>query len=167
MNVLFVCHANTSRSIMAEHLLQQMVADRGLAGSIRVFSAGVAPYARDGALISLDTRFALRDHGLEPLGDKVSTDLKRNLHLLEDAGLVLAMTAEQKAIVERMPLAAGKPLYTLREFAGDGELDIADPASRDESVFRQTCAIIKDALERPMPRLLELATGPPRSATRP
>ena len=142
---------------MAEHLLQQMVADRGLADRIKVFSAGVAPYARDGALISLDTRFALRDHGLEPLDAKTSTDLKRNLHLLEDADLVLAMTAEQKAIVERMPLADGKAIYTLREFAGDGELDIADPASRDEGFFRQTCAVIKDALERGMPRLLELA----------
>jgi len=158
MNVLFVCHANTSRSIMAEHLLRQMVAARGLAESIRVHSAGVAPYARDGALISLDTRFALRDHGLEPLDDKTSTDLKRNLHLLEDADLVLAMTAEQKAIVERMPLAVGKPIFTLREFAGDSEVDIADPASRDESFFRQTCALIKDALERSFTKLAALAS---------
>jgi len=157
MNVLFVCHANTSRSIMAEHLLRQMVADRGLADDIRVHSAGVAPYARDGALVSLDTRFALRDHGLEPLDDKTSTDLKRNLHLLEDADLVLAMTAEQKMIVQQMPLASEKAVYTLREFAGDRELDIADPASRDEGFFRQTCAIIKDALERSFPKLAALA----------
>jgi protein-tyrosine phosphatase len=157
MNVLFVCHANTSRSIMAEHLLQQMVVERGLGEKIRVYSAGVAPYARDGALISLDTRFALRDHGLEPVDDKTSTDLKRNLHLLEDADLVLAMTAEQKAIVARMPLAATKAIYTLREFAGDRDLDIADPASRDESFFRQTCALIKDALERSFPKLAALA----------
>jgi protein-tyrosine phosphatase len=157
MNVLFVCHANTSRSIMAEHLLRQMVAERGLEEKIRVHSAGVAPYARDGALISLDTRFALRDHGLEPLDAKTSTDLKRNLHLLEEADLVLAMTAEQKDIVARMPLAVGKPVYTLREFAGDAELDIADPASRDESFFRNTCALIKDALERSFSRLIALA----------
>ena len=157
MNVLFVCHANTSRSIMAEHLLRQMVEERGLGEEIRVYSAGVAPYARDGALISLDTRFALRDHGLEPLDEKTSTDLKRNLHLLEEADLVLAMTAEQKMIVEQMPLASEKAIYTLREFAGDHELDIADPASRDESFFRQTCALIKDALERSFPKVVSLA----------
>jgi len=157
MNVLFVCHANTSRSIMAEILLRRMVTEHGLAKTIRVHSAGVAPYARDGALISLDTRFALRDHGLEPLDDKTSTALRRNLHLLETADLVLAMTAEQKMIVEQMPGASAKPVYTLREFAGDRELDIADPASRDETFFRETCGIIKDALERSFPRLLELA----------
>lgn len=142
---------------MAELLLRKMVAERGLAQEIRVHSAGVAPYARDGALVSLDTRFALRDHGLEPLDEKTSTALRRNLHLLEAADLVLAMTAEQKMIVQQMPRASEKPIYTLREFAGDATLDIADPASRDESFFRETCALIKDALERSLPRLLELA----------
>jgi protein-tyrosine-phosphatase len=157
MNVLFVCHANTSRSIMAETLLRQMLQERGLAHSIKVHSAGVAPFARDGALVSLDTRFALRDHGIELAEGKTSTALKRNLHLLETADLVLAMTAEQRSIVERYPQAAGKLIHTLREFAGDGG-DVADPASRDESFFRETCALIKQALEKALPRLIA-ATG--------
>jgi protein-tyrosine-phosphatase len=157
MNVLFVCHANTSRSIMAETLLRQMLEERGLSARVRVHSAGVAPYARDGALVSLDTRFALRDHGIDLADDKTSTDLKRNLHLLEEADVVLAMTAEQRGIVERMPQAAGRPVHTLREFAGETvETDIADPASRDETFFRQTCALIKRSLEVALPRLLEL-----------
>jgi protein-tyrosine-phosphatase len=157
MNVLFVCHANTSRSIMAETLLRQMLQECGLAHSIKVHSAGVAPFARDGALVSLDTRFALRDHGIELAEGKTSTALQRNLHLLETADLVLAMTAEQRSMVERYPQAAGKLIHTLREFAGDGG-DVADPASRDESFFRETCALIKQALERSLPRLLA-ATG--------
>jgi protein-tyrosine phosphatase len=154
MNVLFVCHANTSRSIMAETLLRSMIEERGLSDSIRVHSAGIAPYARDGALVSLDTRFALRDHGLELADEKTSTDLRRNLHLLEDADLVLAMTREQREIVERMSQAAGKPVYTLREYSGEADGDIADPATRDETFFRATCVIIKEALERALPRLL-------------
>jgi protein-tyrosine phosphatase len=157
MDVLFVCHANTSRSIMAETLLRQMLEARGLAGSIRVHSAGVAPYARDGALVSLDTRFALRDHGIDLADGKTSTDQKRNLHLLETADLVLAMTGEQKEVVERMPQAAGKPIYTLLEYAG-ARGDIADPASRDESFFRDTCALIKRTLEQAMPRLTQTAS---------
>jgi protein-tyrosine phosphatase len=159
MNVLFVCHANTSRSIMAETLLRRMIEERGLNDSIHVHSAGIAPYARDGALVSLDTRFALRDHGLELADEKTSTDLRRNLHLLEDADLVLAMTREQREIVERMPQAAGKPVYTLREYAGEGDGDIADPATRDESFFRSTCAIINQALELALPRLLSTAAA--------
>ena len=159
MNVLFVCHANTSRSIMAETLLRGMIEERGLSDAIHVHSAGIAPYARDGALVSLDTRFALRDHGLELTDEKTSTDLRRNLHLLEEADLVLAMTREQREIVERMPQAAGKPVYTLREYAGEEDGDIADPATRDESFFRSTCAIIKQALELALPRLLASAAA--------
>lgn len=160
MNVLFVCHANTSRSIMAETLLRHMLQQRGLARSVKVHSAGVAPFARDGALVSLDTRFALRDHGVELADDKTSTALKRNLHLLETADLVLAMTAEQKAIVERFPEAAGKAIHTLREFAGDSG-DIADPASRDENFFVATCALIKQTLEKALPRIIVVSGASP------
>ena len=141
---------------MAETLLRRMLDERGLNEAFRVHSAGVAPYARDGALVSLDTRFALRDHGIELSDEKTSTDLKRNLHLLEDADLVLAMTAEQREIVERMPQAVGKPVHTLREFAGETlATDIADPASRDEKFFRETCALIKRTLEAALPLLLD------------
>ena len=157
--VLFICAANTARSIIAEHLLRRELHARGAADSIEIRSAGIAPYARDGALVSLDTRFALRDHGLELTDEKTSTDLRRNLHLLEEAALVLAMTREQREIVERMPQAAGKPVYTLREYAGEEDGDIADPATRDESFFRSTCAIIKQALELALPRLLASAAA--------
>src|ERR1051326_5391699 len=158
MNVLFVCHANTSRSIMAELLLRHMLQERGLGGSIKVHSAGVAPFARDGALVSLDTRFALRDHGISLAEGKTSTALRRNLHLLETAHLVLAMREEKKEIGARCAEAAGKPIYTLREFAGDSG-DIADPASRDESFFKATCAFIRQTLDRALPRLLDRAKG--------
>ncbi len=153
MKILFVCHANTSRSIMAEKLLERMLEERGLAERVTVDSAGVAAYARDGALVSLDTRFALRDHGIHVDEETTSTDLKRNLHLLEEADLVLAMTDEQKAIVARMPQAQGKRLYTLRELAGESG-DIADPATRDASFFEETCAEIKRCLERVLPQLV-------------
>jgi protein-tyrosine phosphatase len=153
LNVLFVCHANTSRSIMAETLLRHMFEARGLNARFHVDSAGVAAYARDGALVSLDTRFALRDHGIHVGEEMRSTDLKRNLHLLEDADLVLAMTEEQKAIVERMPQAAAKRVYTLREYAGDSG-DIADPATKDGSVFEETCRFIKSCLEQSLPRMV-------------
>ena len=54
--------------------------------------------------------------------------------------------------------AAGKAIYTLREFAGE-DGDIADPASRDENFFRETCALIKRTLEQALPRLLEHAAN--------
>ena len=152
MKILFVCHANTSRSIMAETLLRHRVEAQGLSDRIQVRSAGVAPYARNGALPSLDARFALQDHGIELPETVGSTDLKRSLHLLEEADLVLAMTAEQKAIVERWPEAAGKRIETLREFVGESG-DIVDPATREHDFFQAICGEIKRCLELAVPKL--------------
>ncbi len=51
------------------------------------------------------------------------------------------------------PEAAGKEIYTLREFAG-GTGNIEDPAGRDESVFAACRDEIKACLERALPRLI-------------
>ena len=48
-NILIICHANTSRSIIAEALLKQMLRARALDDRVSVQSAGIAPFARDGA----------------------------------------------------------------------------------------------------------------------
>ena len=56
--VLFVCHANTCRSVMAHALLERMLRERGVDGAVRVRSAGVGNIARDGMLSSLDARLS-------------------------------------------------------------------------------------------------------------
>lgn len=151
--ILFVCHANTSRSAIAQALLRKLLAERGLADRYHVLSGGIAPYARDGALVSLDARLVLRDEGIELPPDTVATDLKRNRHLIDQADLILAMTAEQIHMLRTgWPEAADKPIYTLKEFAGHAG-DIDDPAGRDESVFAACRDEIKSCLERMLPRL--------------
>ena len=95
-SVLLICAANTARSVMAEHLmLRELRAPRRSAMHVRVRSAGIAPYARDGALVSLDTRMTLRDVGIDIGDEATSTDLKRHPELLEEADLVIAMTEQQ------------------------------------------------------------------------
>lgn len=151
--ILIICHANTSRSAIAEALLRKMLAERGSADRYRIESGGVAPYARDGALVSLDARLVLRDEGIDLPADSVATDLKRNRHLVVQADLILAMTAEQVRMLRAgWPEAAGKEVYTLREFAG-GSGDIDDPAGQSESVFAACRDEIKGCLERALPRL--------------
>ena len=44
--ILIVCHANTSRSIIAEALLKQMLREHALDDRISVQSGGIAPFAR-------------------------------------------------------------------------------------------------------------------------
>jgi protein-tyrosine-phosphatase len=152
-NVLIICHANTSRSIIAEALLKQMLEARGLGDRVSVRSGGIAPFARDGALVSLDARLVLRDEGIVIPPDSVATDLKTNRHLIATADLILAMTDEQVRMLHAgFPEAAGKEVHTLRAFAGAAG-DIEDPAGRDEAFFAACRDEIKACLARAVDRL--------------
>ena len=139
--ILIICHANTSRSIIAEHVMLR--------------SGGIAPYARDGSLVSLDARFVLRDIGIHLPEGAGATDLKRQRHLLEEADLILAMTDDQRVMLGKgFPEANGKPVVLLRELAGESG-DIADPAAQGEDVFQSCRDEIVRCLEIGLPRLLE------------
>lgn len=162
-HVLFVCHANTSRSVMAEHLLVRLLSDHAVPpDAVLVTSGGIAPYARDGSLVSLDTRLVLRDVDIHLEPDAVARDLKRgHRHLLEQADLILTMTEEQVGMVRARMTELGErptPVLTLRDFAGLGG-DIADPAGQDEDVFVATRNRVAHALEHALPKLVPGAPG--------
>jgi protein-tyrosine-phosphatase len=152
--VLFVCHANTSRSIIAEALLLRMIRERGLEDRLEVGSGGIAPYARDGSLVSLDAKFVLREVGIPEPPKPGATDLKRNTHLIAAADVILVMTDEQRQMLAKFPEAEGKRVLTLRELGGTSG-DIADPAMQSDDVFRQCRIDIAECLERGLDRLLE------------
>jgi protein arginine phosphatase len=152
--VLIICHANTARSVMAQALLERMLAERDAGHRIRIRSGGVASYARDGMLPSLDARLVLREDGIDLADDALtSTDLKRHRELVAEADLILTMTDAQKETIELFAEAQGRPVFTLREFAGDAG-DIGDPATQGEDAFRACRDDIKRCLLRAIDRLL-------------
>lgn len=152
--ILIVCHANTSRSIIAEAVLLRLVRERGHTDAVEVRSGGIAPYARDGSLVSLDARFVLRDVGIELPEGAGATDLKRQRHLIAAADLILVMTEEQRRMLAAsFPEATGKPVWTLREAAGERG-DIEDPSMQPEDVFRHCRDEIVRCLEAGFPRLV-------------
>lgn len=158
-DVLIVCHANTSRSVIAEHLLRRLLVGAGRS-DIVVRSGGIAPYARDGMLVSLDTRLILAEIGVEIPSDSTATDLKTKRHLLAGADLILVMTNEQGRMLDAYPEARGKPIFTLREFAGESG-DVDDPAGRGEDVFRACRQEIARSLEKALPRLIGSGSAAP------
>jgi protein-tyrosine phosphatase len=150
--VLFVCHANTGRSVIAEALLKKMLRERNT-DDVAVRSGGIAPYARDSSLVSLDTRMLLREDDIEISPEATSCDLKAHPEHLADADVIIVMTAEQKRMLSRFDAAAGKPVFTLRELAGE-EGDIEDPAGRGHDFYGVCRDEIRRCLERGIDRLI-------------
>lgn len=154
-SILFICAANTARSVMAEHMLRRELEERGIASHVRVFSAGIAPYARDGALVSLDTRLALRDAGINLGEEATSTDLKRHPELLDQTDVVIAMTRQQmRDLLTLFPEAAAKPVHTLRAFAGE-QGDIEDPFEKGDAAFAQ----VREEIGRLIPAVADRILG--------
>ena len=161
--VLFVCHANTCRSVMAHVLLEKMLREHDLEDSVRVRSGGVGNVARDGMIPSLDARIILREDGIHLAEDTItSTDLRRHRHLVTEADLILTMTEAQRAVVASFQEADGRPLFTLREFAGnDG--DIEDPVLQGEAKYRACRDEIHGCLQTAFDRLLTVLGHASRS----
>jgi protein-tyrosine-phosphatase len=95
---------------MAQVLLERMLARHGADGAIRVRSGGIANYARDGMIASLDARLVLRDEGIH-LGENefVSTDLRRHRDQLAGADLILTMTVLQKQMLAAFDEVRDRP----------------------------------------------------------
>jgi len=157
--VLVVCHANTARSVMAQKLIERMLAERGLQDRVHVSSAGVWTYARDGMIPSLDARLALKEVGIELAEDGIaSTALREHPELLADVHLVVTMTAEQTALVRALTNGRVVDVVTLAELAGERG-DIADPAGQGEEAFRAARDEIMRCLALGFDRLIARVTG--------
>lgn len=152
--LLVVCHGNTCRSVMAQALLEQMLAERRAGRAIRVSSGGIGTNARDGMIPSLDARLVLREEGIHLAETTiVSTDLRQHRDLITGADLILTMTAQQKLALASLVEADGRAVFTLREFAGE-DGDIGDPMGAAEDGYRACRDEIKRCLRLSLDRLL-------------
>ncbi len=145
--VLFVCTGNICRSPMAEYLMRRRLPDmKGEPWS--VCSAGLA--ASYGMPASQEAVAAMRELGVDMSGHRsqpVGTGL------VEDAALVVAMTAaHRQQIVQLFPGARPKT-FLLKSFAPAPGGDVMDPIGHHRPVYRA----IRDEIESAMPELTEFA----------
>ncbi len=124
IRILFVCHGNICRSTMAEFLLKDMVARRGIADRFRIESAATSTEEL-GNPVHPGTRRMLVAHGIGGFEGKRACQLRRADYDAFD--LIIGMDEANLRNMRRM--LGGDPqakLFKMLEFAGSSR-DVADP----------------------------------------
>lgn len=140
MTVMFVCTGNTCRSVMARYYAAKAAADRG--SGLKFTSSGL--FVEGPIPTPPSVKALLKKEGVP---DFTHIPVRITPELVEEAGLILAMTHAQKAaILEKFPAAFDKTC-TLAEYAGFGNGDVADPFGREEVFYFEAFRLIKKAVD--------------------
>jgi len=103
---------------------------------LQTLSGGIASNARDGMLISLDAKLAMKEISILLSDDSLSVDLKKHPELVQEPDLILTLTDKHKEEIYDHFKLEDADVYTLREFAGK-KGDIEDPSMKGIEGFRK------------------------------
>jgi protein-tyrosine-phosphatase len=136
---------------MAEHLLRHLAAARGLGLETRSCGTAAESYFE----VPSAARRLLTERGAPPFEHTARLVTRESLRW---ADLVLAMTAAHvDHLIEQYPEFSAK-IRLLREAAGSGEQDVADPMGGSDADFAACINVIEEALEA----LIRSGFQPPR-----
>ena len=148
-NILFVCTGNTCRSSMAEVLFKDLLKkSKEVNEEIRVESAGV--YAMANQPASSQAIKAMEDEGID-LTNHRSKPLTRDM--IDRADIILTMTINHKNIILQINPEAKDKVFTLKEYANMGFLDVQDPFGLPVEEYKESAREIRAALEKIIKRI--------------
>ncbi|WP_308124018.1 low molecular weight protein-tyrosine-phosphatase [Mycolicibacterium xanthum] len=142
LHVTFICSGNICRSPMAEKMFAHQIGERGLAGVVRVSSAGTGDW-HQGEPADRRAGDVLRGHGY-PTGHR-ATQLGDD-HLAAD--LVVALGRNHLRMLQHLGVPAER-LRMLRSFdprSGAHVLDVEDPYYGTRDDFEDVFTVIDAAL---------------------
>jgi protein-tyrosine phosphatase len=123
IRILFVCHGNICRSPMAEYIMRDMVAERGLSGEIEVSSAGTSSEEL-GCGVYPPAKAYLRRLGIDPSGKRARQMGREDF---EDHDMLVAMERYNlRNMMRYCPKGMENKTFLLRDFT-DSPGDIEDP----------------------------------------
>jgi protein-tyrosine-phosphatase len=140
MHIIFVCTGNTCRSPMAEALLREALAARGI-DQVTVTSAGTGAW--EGAPVSEGAYLVGLEHGLD-LSEHRARLLTRDL--VREADLVLTMSGHHLARVAE--LGGEHKVHLLGGYAGRdaARCEVSDPFGGDLANYRTTFAELQELI---------------------
>lgn len=123
IKVLFICHGNICRSTMAEFVLKDMVAKRGLAGEFEIASAATST-EEIGNPVYPPVRQLLARHGIDCAG---KTARQMTMRDYQQYDLLIGMDSANIRNMTRM--SGGDPEGKIRKLMSYTERpgDVADP----------------------------------------
>jgi protein-tyrosine-phosphatase len=146
---------------MAEALASKVLTSLNLTEKIQIFSAGIAAFPC--APVSDEAHSVLSGQGLDLSGHKAR---QLTEEMVNDADLILTMTAAQKQLLQDLFPDMAKKIFIVKEFAEHSQdiedinkqeqfsYDIADPCGKSEAVYQQCAEELSQAIEGVIKRVV-------------
>jgi len=151
--ILFVCTANRFRSPIAAACSERILHAAGLGDAWTIASAGT--WTEAGLSVHPNALMAAATLGLDLSAHK---SREVNTPLLAAADLIVVMERGHKEALECEFPACRRRIALLSELAGEGDLEIPDPAQSDFKDSDAIAEMIEDSVEKGFSEMLRRAT---------